>query len=89
MRESSDKAGKVQEATIKTEHEPVFPALRQVHMLGTLAVLVAIILSSWGPSLAQGRGPVVDVLGKPENAPPDAYAYVSVLDPNTGRAIDD
>jgi Mg-chelatase subunit ChlD len=88
MRESGDKAGKVQEATMKTKREPVFSTLRSVHILGTLVIL-AIILSSWSPSLAQRRGPVVDVLGRPENAPPDAYAYVSVIDPNTGRAIDD
>jgi len=31
----------------------------------------------------------VDILGKVETTPPDAHADVSVVDPNTGRAIED
>jgi Mg-chelatase subunit ChlD len=40
-------------------------------------------------SLAQGRGPVVDILGKPDTTPPDVHVSISVIDPHTGRAIDE
>jgi Mg-chelatase subunit ChlD len=73
---------------MKTEKEPVFSTHIQACILGTLAILT-ILFAVWAPSLAQGHGPIVDVLGKPENVPPDAYAHVSVIDPGTGRAIDD
>jgi len=53
----------------------------------TLWVL-ATLFAGWNLGLAQGRGPVVDILGKPETVPPDAHAYVSVIDPSTGRTID-
>lgn len=39
-------------------------------------------------SHAQGLGPVVDILGKPQTTPPQARAYVSVVDPTTGRIVD-
>jgi len=50
-------------------------------------ILVALV-TGWHFSQAQGRGPVVDILGQAETIPPEAHAYVSVIDPNTGRAID-
>jgi len=55
-----------------------------------LGILALALCGVPGPrvSQAQGRGPVVDVLGKAINTPPEAYAYVSVLDPSTGRTID-
>jgi len=59
-------------------------SLAFVISLYTLAIFVA----GWPFSQAQGRGPVIDILGKPETAPPDARAYVSVVDPSTGRVID-
>lgn len=51
--------------------------------------IVVTLCAGWSLSQAQGRGPVVDILGKPETTPPDAHVYISVVDPNTGRALDD
>ena len=56
-----------------------------------LTCILAIILGNiagWHFSQAQGRGPVVDILGKAETTPPDAHVYVSVIDPSTGHTID-
>ena len=53
-----------------------------------LFCILAVLFAGWHSSQAQGRGPVVDILGKAETTPPDAHAYVSVIDPNTGRTID-
>lgn len=50
---------------------------------------LAILMVSLCSSLAQERGPVVDILGKPETIPPDVHVSISVIDPNTGRAIDE
>jgi Mg-chelatase subunit ChlD len=54
----------------------------------TLFCVLAIVLTGWYFSHAQELGPVVDILGKPETAPPQARAYVSVVDPTTGRIVD-
>ncbi|MDY7079533.1 MAG: FHA domain-containing protein [Chloroflexota bacterium] len=51
--------------------------------------VLAILFAGWDLVQAQERGPVVDILGKPETTPPNAHAYVSVIDPDTGRVIDD
>ena len=59
----------------------------QVCILGILAIVLG-GAAGWHIGQAQGRGPVVDILGKAETTPPDAYAYVSVIDPSTGRTID-
>lgn len=53
----------------------------------TLCILTT-LFSSWTLGHAQERGPIINVLGKPETTPPNAHVYVSVVDPNTGRAID-
>jgi Mg-chelatase subunit ChlD len=53
----------------------------------TLCIL-ATLFSSWTLGHAQERGPIINILGKPETTPPNAHVYVSVVDPNTGRAID-
>jgi Mg-chelatase subunit ChlD len=50
--------------------------------------ILAILFIGFHFSQAQGHGPVVAILGKPETTPPDAHVHVSVIDPNTGRAID-
>jgi len=50
--------------------------------------LLAALFAGWHVCQAQGRGPVIDILGKPETAPPDAHAFVSAVDPTTGRIID-
>jgi pSer/pThr/pTyr-binding forkhead associated (FHA) protein/Mg-chelatase subunit ChlD len=51
--------------------------------------MLAILFAGFHFSQAQGRGPVVDILGKPETIPPNAHVHISVIDPNTGRAIDE
>lgn len=61
---------------------------RFIAVLTSFCALV-ILVAGYDLSQAQGRGPVVDVLGKPEITPPDVNLYVSVVDPNTGRAIDE
>jgi len=55
-----------------------------------LVVLAAILLGVMQGSLAQETGPVVSILGDPdtESAPPNVQAYVSVVDPDTARAIE-
>ncbi len=63
------------------------PTPVQICILGMLVIALGGIPGTH-VGQAQGRGPVVDILGKAVNTPPDAYAYVSVLDPNTGRTID-
>ncbi len=42
------------------------------------------------PAQAQGGGPLFAILGKidAKSSPPDAHAYVSVVDPTTGRALE-
>ena len=77
---------RAQELSIKSK--PVSPTSRVLRALGGLAIL-ATLFAGLELSQAQDRGPVVDILGRPENAPPEAYSYLSVIDPNTGRAIDD
>jgi Mg-chelatase subunit ChlD len=48
----------------------------------------AVLLGSRAVGLAHsGPGPVVDILGKPDSNPPDIDAYVSVVDPDTGRTV--
>jgi len=61
-----------------------------VSILATLVQVFVLIVAcgGWHASQAQRRGPVVDILGKAETTPPDAHAYVSVIDRNTGRTID-
>ena len=60
---------------------------RFLPLLASLSLL-GMLFTGWHASQAQGRGPVVDVLGKPETTPPNAQAYVSVVDASTGRIID-
>ncbi len=54
------------------------------------SLIALILLAAIQSSQAQGSGPVVDILGKPDSStsPPDAHAYVSVVDSATGRIID-
>ena len=54
-----------------------------------LFYILTILSTAHYSTQAQGRGPVVDILGKPETTPPDAHVYVSVIDPDSGRAIDE
>ncbi|HHN94350.1 MAG TPA: hypothetical protein ENK17_06245, partial [Anaerolineae bacterium] len=50
-------------------------------------LLLFLVVAGWG--YAQGTSlPLIDILGQPENAPPEAYLYVSVVDPETGRFIE-
>ncbi|MEE8390806.1 MAG: FHA domain-containing protein [Anaerolineae bacterium] len=63
---------------------------RNLAFLISMPICILVTLfTGWTFSQAQGRGPVVDILGKPETIPPDAHIYVSVVDPNTGRTIDE
>ncbi|MCP4542050.1 MAG: FHA domain-containing protein [Chloroflexi bacterium] len=57
--------------------------------LAFLACILATLFTGWTLCRAQERGPLVNILGKAETTPPNAHVYVSVVDPNTGRAIDD
>ncbi len=61
--------------------------LIQICTLGIVAVTLSTLAGSQ-VSQARGQGPVVDILGKAETVPPDARAYVSVVDPSTGRTIE-
>jgi len=58
-------------------------------MLASLCIL-AILVGGQAISQAQESGPVVDILGRPESSTDsaDAHAYVSVVDPTSGRIID-
>ena len=50
-------------------------------------MLLFLVVAGWG--YAQGTSPpLIDILGQPENAPPEAYLYLSVVDPETGRFIE-
>ena len=56
------------------------------------SLFIALLLLIAVPaSQAQGSGPVVDILGKPDSStdPPNVYAYVSVVNPDTGRVVDE
>lgn len=55
----------------------------------TILFVAGLFIGSWMPGWAQGLGPVVDILGKPDSRsnPPNVNTYVSVVDPNTGRSI--
>ncbi len=55
--------------------------------LVSFCILLA-LFTSFYLSQAQGHGPEVAILGRAETTPPDAHAYVSVIDRNTGRSID-
>ena len=55
--------------------------------IGIITVTMAAIADA-NTSQAQRRGPIVDILGRAETSPPEAYALVSVVDPNTGRTIE-
>ena len=63
---------------------------RSIPLLTVLCILIALV-GGQVVSLAQDSGPIVDILGKPDSSsnPPDVRAYVSVVDPKTGRIIDD
>jgi len=54
-----------------------------------IGIVFAFIISSL-PAQAQGGGPLFAILGKIDgrSSPPDAHAYVSVVDPTTGRALE-
>ena len=54
-----------------------------------VGIVFAFIVSSL-PAQAQGGGPLFAILGKIDgrSSPPDAHAYVSVVDPTTGRALE-
>jgi Mg-chelatase subunit ChlD len=56
----------------------------------TSLCILAILVGGQVISQAQAFGPVVDILGKPDSRtnPPNVHAYVSVVDPATGRVID-
>jgi pSer/pThr/pTyr-binding forkhead associated (FHA) protein/Mg-chelatase subunit ChlD len=60
---------------------------RRFAFLASFCTLVTLV-AGWHFSQAQERGPVVDIMGKAETVPPNAHAYVSVIDPSTGRTID-
>jgi len=62
---------------------------RLLFSLVSLCVLT-VLVGGLIVSQAQGRGPVVDILGKPEpiSGSPDVRAYLSVVDSSTGRIID-
>ena len=53
-------------------------------------LILAVVWTSW-PILAQVSGPVVDILGSSDTTsdPPNAHTYVSVVNPQTGRTIED
>ncbi|MBU0703197.1 MAG: FHA domain-containing protein [Chloroflexi bacterium] len=65
--------------------------MRRFIPLLTAICVLTIIVGGQITSQAQDSGPVVDILGKPDfdlNTP-DIHAYVSVVDPGTGRIIDE
>ncbi len=59
------------------------------------AVFYFILVVNWLPwastTMAQVSGPVVDILGIPDTVsnPPNAHAYISVVNPETGQTIED
>jgi hypothetical protein len=61
------------------------------HSFSLLALFcaLAVLLGVQSVGYAQTAGPVVDILGKPDSRadPPNVHAYVSVVDPTTGRTI--
>ncbi len=63
---------------------------RSIPLLTALCILVALV-GGQIVSLAQSSGPVVDILGKLDASTdqPNVQLYLSVVDPTTGRAIDD
>ncbi|MFP4346506.1 MAG: FHA domain-containing protein [Anaerolineales bacterium] len=63
--------------------------MKRRHIWFALMLLVGLLLTR-PLTLAQGSGPVVDILGKPNSrtAPPNAHAYVSVVDRSTGRIVE-
>lgn len=65
--------------------------MRRFIPLLTAICVLTIIIGGQSTSQAQDSGPVVDILGKPASAPntPDIHAYVSVVDPGTGRIIEE
>jgi pSer/pThr/pTyr-binding forkhead associated (FHA) protein/Mg-chelatase subunit ChlD len=62
---------------------------RELPFLALPVAVLAALFIGWTFCQAQERGPVVNILGKPETTPPDVHICVSVVDPNTGGAIDD
>jgi pSer/pThr/pTyr-binding forkhead associated (FHA) protein/Mg-chelatase subunit ChlD len=56
-----------------------------------ICFLVVVVLWTPWSIFAQVSGPVVDILGTPDTTsnPPDAHTFISVVNPSTGRTIDD
>ena len=65
--------------------------MKRRRIIQVLCFLLLIVIWTPWSILAQVSGPVVDILGTPDSTstPPDAHTYVSVVNPQTGRAIDD
>jgi Mg-chelatase subunit ChlD len=63
--------------------------MKRRHEWIVLMLLVGLLLTQ-SLILAQGSGPVVDILSKPDTrtAPPNAHAHVSVVDRSTGRLLE-
>ncbi|MGC9400517.1 MAG: FHA domain-containing protein [Anaerolineae bacterium] len=57
----------------------------------TVLCIVGLFVGGLPSARAEGLGPLIDVLGKPDTKsnPPNINAHVSVVDPNTGRSIPD
>jgi Mg-chelatase subunit ChlD len=63
---------------------------RMPHLITALCI-IGLFVTSWVVGHAQGLGPQVNILGKPNSRsnPPNINSYISVVDPNTGRSIPD
>jgi Mg-chelatase subunit ChlD len=59
-------------------------------ILVLVSLCIVIVLQGLTLGQAQESGPVVDILGRPDSSsdPPNIQAYISVVDPNTGRTVD-
>ncbi|RLC82381.1 MAG: hypothetical protein DRJ03_19165 [Chloroflexi bacterium] len=64
--------------------------MKRFTLLLVISCTLTLTIGGQITSQAQDSGPVVDILGKPDSSsnPPNVQAYVSVVDPTTGRAID-
>lgn len=63
--------------------------MKRFILLPVLLCILTALAAGQAVIQAQASGPIVDILGKPDSSsPPDVHAYVSVVDPSTGRVID-
>ena len=65
--------------------------MKKRRIIQVLCFLVLVVIWTPWSIFAQVSGPVVDILGTPNTTsnPPNAHTYVSVVNPQTGRTIDD